>query len=65
MILVHLVRILEGIGNGNVIYNIYTIYDFCNYNRNHCKGNRSIRIEILIYACIDRELLTLIIQISQ
>ena len=32
-----LVMILEGIGNGNVIW-------FCNYNRNHQSGSRSIGI---------------------
>ena len=32
---IDLVMILEGIGNCNVIW-------FCNYNRNHHSGNRSI-----------------------
>ena len=36
-----LVMILEGIGNGNVIW-------FCNYNRNHHSGSRSIVIWIRI-----------------
>ena len=36
-----LVMILEGIGKGNVIW-------FCNYNRNHHSGSRSIGIWIRI-----------------
>ena len=36
-----LVNILEGIGNGNVIW-------FCNYNRNHHSGSWSIGIWIRI-----------------
>ena len=40
-----LVMILEGIGNGNVIW-------FCNYNRNHHSGSRSIGIWIRIWNII-------------